>query len=113
MKYRRRSGNDQNRQEESHERQVSDVKSDKKDEDRTLYGEAEHIARLRQYRGIAGDGSNDSCATNSFKLQKFGAPYMIHEAHAEFVYDCLDFGRCRDGDVFLRLHEQEERDQKE
>ena len=71
---RRRAGDDDDGQGKCRERQIRDVKPDEKDQDRALHREAEHIARLRQHRGIAGDGGNDARAADLFEFQKFRAP---------------------------------------
>ncbi len=44
---------------EGRERQIGDIKSDEEDQHRALHREAQHVARLRQHRGVAGDGGDD------------------------------------------------------
>ena len=56
------------------ERQIGDVKSDEKDQHGALHGEAEHVARLREHRGIAGDRGDDARAADPFQFQKLRMP---------------------------------------
>ena len=82
---------DQDAQQESRERQIRHVDGDEADQDRALDREAEHIARLRQDRGVARNCSNDARPPDVFDRKQLRAPDIIHHPDTKLVDDRLDF----------------------
>jgi len=110
VEYDGRPRNDDDGEDEGRQRQVRDVHRNEKDQNRALHGEAEHVACLRQDRGIAGDGGHDLGAADRFQRQQFGAAHVVQQPHPHLMDDRADLGGRGDQDEMLCLDEQQQRD---
>ena len=110
MEDRGAGADDDDAQHKCDERQIGDIDRHQCDQQRALHREGQHVARLRQDRGVAGDGGHDFGAADRFQRQQLGAANVVHQPHPQLVDDGADLGGRGDQDVMLRLDEQQQRD---
>ena len=101
---------DDDGEDEGDKRQIGDVADHQDDQQRALDREGKHVARLRQDRGVAGDGGDDFGAADRLQRKQFGAADVVHQPHAKLMNDRADLGRGGDQDIVLGLDEQQQRD---